>query len=224
MGFGDLSKETGVGALDDFLANKSYIEGFVPSQGDLVVFKALSGPPDWKFVHARRWYNQIASYSEEEQKHFVGVKKDLGEYGPIKDVPASASAGDDDDDDDVDLFGEDEEDDEEAERIKEERKRMYEAKKAKKPALIAKSNIILDVKPWDDETDMNELEKAVRSIEADGLRWGASKFVPVAYGIKKLVICCVVEDDKIGTEFLESSIEAFEDLVQSIDIAAFNKV
>ena len=41
------------------------------------------------------------------------------------------------------------------------------------PQLIAKSNIILDVKPWDDETDMAELEKCVRSIEMDGLLWGS---------------------------------------------------
>ena len=41
------------------------------------------------------------------------------------------------------------------------------------PVLIAKSNVILDVKPWDDETDMAELEKCVRSIEMDGLLWGA---------------------------------------------------
>ena len=43
--------------------------------------------------------------------------------------------------------------------------------------MIAKSNIILDVKPWDDETDMAEIEKNVRSIEADGLVWGACKFL-----------------------------------------------
>lgn len=44
------------------------------------------------------------------------------------------------------------------------------------PVLIAKSNIILDVKPWDDETDMKEMENAVRKIETDGLLWGACKF------------------------------------------------
>lgn len=44
------------------------------------------------------------------------------------------------------------------------------------PVLIAKSNIILDVKPWDDETDMEEMENAVRKIETDGLLWGACKF------------------------------------------------
>lgn len=61
------------------------------------------------------------------------------------------------------------------------------------PATIAKSNVILDVKPWDDETNMADLEAAVRTIEMDGLVWGVSKLVPLAYGIKKLQIVCVVE-------------------------------
>jgi len=47
--------------------------------------------------------------------------------------------------------------------------------KCLEPTLIAKSNIILDVKPWDDETDMKELEKAVRQVSTDGLLWGACK-------------------------------------------------
>ncbi len=51
-----------------------------------------------------------------------------------------------DDDDDIDLFGSDEED-EEAERIKAERVQEYAQRKAKKPVLIAKSSILLDVKP-----------------------------------------------------------------------------
>lgn len=64
------------------------------------------------------------------------------------------------------------------------------------PALVAKSNVILDVKPWDDETDMKALETAVRSVQMDGLMWGVSKLVPLAYGIHKLQIVCVVEDEK----------------------------
>ena len=87
------------------------------------------------------------------------------------------------------------------------------AKEAKKGVLIAKSNILLDVKPWDDETDMAALEAEVRKIETDGLLWGASKLVAVGYGIKKLQICCVVEDDKVGTDFLEEEITAIEDFV-----------
>ncbi|XP_027563238.1 elongation factor 1-delta-like [Neopelma chrysocephalum] len=77
---------------------------------------------------------------------------------------------------------------------------------------------------WDDETDMAKLEECVRSIHMDGLLWGASKLVPVGYGIKKLQIQCVVEDEKVGTDILEEEITKFEDYVQSVDIAAFNKI
>jgi len=139
-------------------------------------------------------------------------------------VNGTASVNDkEEEDDDFELFGDDEED-EEAERVKQERVKAYEDRKAKKPVLIAKSNIILDIKPWDDETNMGEMEKCVRSIEMDGLLWGSSKLVPLAYTIKKLQISCVVEDDKVSTEDLEEKITAFEDYVQSVDIAAFNKI
>jgi elongation factor 1-beta len=39
---------------------------------------------------------------------------------------------------------------------------------------------------------MAELEKAVRSIEQEGLVWGASTLVAIGYGIKKLQITLVV--------------------------------
>nr|XP_061798751.1 elongation factor 1-delta-like isoform X5 [Nerophis lumbriciformis] len=149
----------------------------------------------------------------------------LLKVAPVQAAPAKKVAvqEDDDDDDDIDLFGSDEED-EEAARLKQERVEAYAAKKAKKPALIAKSSILLDVKPWDDETDMSKLEECVRSVQVDGLLWGASKLVAVGYGIKKLQINCVVEDDKVGTDILEEEITKFEDLVQSVDVAAFNKI
>merc|ERR1712142_988710 len=138
--------DAGIKSLNDFLVDKSYIEGFVPSAADAVVFDAISAAPNAKYNHALRWYNHIKSYGSETAK-FAGAKKALTAYGP-------AASDDDDDDDDIDLFGSDDEVDEEAEKIKAERLAAYAAKKAKKPALIAKSSILLDVKPWDDETDM----------------------------------------------------------------------
>lgn len=39
---------------------------------------------------------------------------------------------------------------------------------------------------------MAELEKHVRSIQKEGLVWGASKLVAIGYGIKKLQITIVV--------------------------------
>lgn len=65
--------------------------------------------------------------------------------------------------------------DEAAEKIKQERIKAYSEKKSKKPALIPKSSIVLDVKPWDDETNMEDMEKAVRTITCEGLIWGQGK-------------------------------------------------
>ncbi|KAM3857173.1 elongation factor 1-beta isoform 1-T1 [Diretmus argenteus] len=233
MGFGDLKTPAGLKVLNEFLADKSYLEGFVPSQADVAVFDAISSPPSADLCHALRWFNHIKSY-QKDKASLPGVKKPLGQYGPagVADTTASSAPAakddddDDDDDDDIDLFGSDDEVTESAEaaRIKEERLAEYAARKAKKPTLIAKSSILLDVKPWDDETDMAKLEECVRSIQMDGLLWGQSKLVPVGYGIRKLQIGCVVEDDKVGTDILEEQITAFEDYVQSMDVAAFNKI
>ena len=84
--------------------------------------------------------------------------------------------------------------------------------------------MLLDVKPWDDETDMKKMEELVRKIEMDGLLWGASKLVPVGYGINKLQIMCVIEDEKVSIDLLSEQIQDNEDYVQSVDIAAFNKI
>merc|ERR1711993_78690 len=137
----------------------------------------------------------------------------------------AGGAAADDDDDDVDLFGsDDEEEDAEAAKVREERLAAYAAKKSKKPALIAKTSVLLDCKPWDDETDMDAMLKAVKTIEMDGLVWGASKLVPVGYGINKLSVMCVVEDEKVSIEELSEQICEFEDFVQSCDVAAMNKI
>ncbi len=39
---------------------------------------------------------------------------------------------------------------------------------------------------------MKALEESVRSVEMQGLVWGASKLVPIGYGIRKLQITLVV--------------------------------
>lgn len=71
---------------------------------------------------------------------------------------------------------------------------------------------------------MDELTKAVKSIEMDGLLWGGSQLVAIGYGIKKLQINCVVEDDKVLMEDLSDKILEFEDFVQSVDVAAMQKI
>uniref|UniRef100_A0A1I7UIQ9 DUF2431 domain-containing protein n=1 Tax=Caenorhabditis tropicalis TaxID=1561998 RepID=A0A1I7UIQ9_9PELO len=142
---------------------------------------------------------------------------------PAPAAPAKEEAAGDDD---FDLFGsEDEEEDAEKAKIVEERLAAYAEKKSKKAGPIAKSSVILDVKPWDDETDLVEMEKLVRSIEMDGLVWGGGKLLPIGYGINKLQIITVIEDLKVSVDdLIERIIEDFEDHVQSVDIVAFNKI
>ena len=67
---------------------------------------------------------------------------------------------------------------------------------------------------------MKELEKNMRSIEMDGLTWGASKLVPVGYGISKLQVNVVVEDEKVSVDDLQGKIEGDEDHVQSTDVVS----
>lgn len=195
---------------------------YTPSKSDIDTLNKLGKAPAANYPHALRWYNHIKSFSEAEIKSFGGGAC------PMQTAPTTCPAkpaAKDDDDDDVDLFGsDDEEESAEAARIREERLKAYSEKKSKKPELIAKSSILLDVKPWDDETDMKEMEKHVRTIEMDGLLWGASKLVPVGYGINKLQIMCVIEDAKVSVDLLTETIQEFEDFVQSVDIAAFNKI
>jgi len=169
---------------------------------------------------------KLSSRVEQLEKSTTPAAAPAAAPAPVKAAPPAKKEEkeEEEEDDDFDMFGSDEEEDEEAEKIKQERLAAYAAKKSKKPALIAKSSVLLDVKPWDDETDMKEMENLVRTIEMDGLLWGQAVLKPIGYGINKLVINCVVEDDKISIEELSEKIEAFEDHVQSVDVAAFNKI
>ncbi|EFA80441.1 elongation factor 1b [Heterostelium album PN500] len=210
----ELNTEAGLKALNEYLADKTFIVGFVPSSADVQALGLVgaTAPCATKYPHANRWFVTVKAYTAEE---FEKVAETV--------TIAAAAAAPAKDDDDVDLFGSDE-DDEEYEKQLEERRKAALASKKPKEKVIAKSSIMMDVKPWDDTTDMGELEKAVRSIAMDGLLWGASKLVPVGYGIKKLSINLVVVDDLVSLDDLTEQIEAFEDFVQSVDITAFNKI
>jgi hypothetical protein len=219
---GPVNSHQGLKALNEYLSNHSYIEGYTPSQSDVVLFDELKSFNDNQYPHVLRWFKHLSSFNQQEKTAFAGVKKSLDEFGVCENGTSSAGVSKADDDDDVDLFGSDE--DEEAEKAKAERVKAYQEKKSKKPGVIAKSSVLLDVKPWDDETDMKEMELEVRKIACDGLTWGASKLAPLAYGINKLQIICVVEDEKVSIDWLQEEIEKIESLVQSVDVAAFQKI
>ena len=97
--------------------------------------------------------------------------------------------------------------------------------------VIGMSKIVLDVKPWDDETDLEAMEAVVRKIahptNPKAVEWQAGELKEVGYGIKKLTIMVQVIDDEISVD--EDIIAVIcdgegADFVQSVDIVAFNKV
>lgn len=223
----NVSTKEGLQKVDELLSSQNFISGAETCKDDLAVYSALNEAPASELSHVSRWYKQVSELlGSRFPGEGVGVQIGSPPASESRDVPAEtpapAAADAEDDDDDLDLFGEETEEEKAASAARE------AAKKASgKKAVIGKSSVLLDVKPWDDETDMKKLEECVRGVKMDGLFWGASKLMPVGYGIKKLQIMMTIEDDKVSPDNLIEdylSVEPASDYIQSCDIAAFNKI
>merc|ERR1712142_347679 len=99
----DGNSASGLEALDRHLADKSYIEGYVPTQADVVVFKALSGPPN-ATVNALRWHRHISSFGAESAA-FPAAGVDTAKLVGGAAAAAKKVVEEDEDDDDFDMFG-----------------------------------------------------------------------------------------------------------------------
>ena len=89
-------------------------------------------------------------------------------------------------------------------------------KKTKKPAPVAKSLVVLEVKPWGPDVDLDTLgERIYTEIKQDGLFWKTEfKKEPVAFGVFKIVIGMTIEDDKVSVDdLIEKITEQFEEEV-----------
>ncbi|XP_074321219.1 elongation factor 1-beta 2-like [Silene latifolia] len=222
--FKDLHTESGLKSLEDHLSAKSYISGDAITKDDIKVYGAVVEKPSDAYPNASKWY---ASVSEQLAASFPGQA--VGVRFSSQQVSASAApvekkkeAVAEEDDDDLDLFGDETEEDKAAAEAREAAKKASAKKKES-----GKSSILLDVKPWDDETDMQKLEETVRSIKMEGLNWGASKLVAVGYGIKKLQIMMTIVDDLVSVDHLIEeylTVEPASEYIQSCDIVAFNKI
>jgi len=110
-----------------------------------------------------------------------------------------------------------------------EQKRIKDLEKEKegkkKETVIAKSLVVFDVKGWDEEQDLNEIAKKIfDDVQMDGLVWKTEYSTPiVCFTIKKLVIAAVIEDEKVSADDIVEKITEWEDIVQSVEIASFNK-
>ncbi|KAL9248306.1 hypothetical protein vseg_021644 [Gypsophila vaccaria] len=222
--FKDLHDESGLKSLEEHLSSNSYISGDALTKDDIKVYGAVVEKPTDAYPNASKWYESV---SEKLAASFpgqaVGVRfsnqQVSASAAPVEEKKEEVAA---DDDDDLDLFGDETEEDKKAAEAREAAKKSSTKKKES-----GKSSILLDVKPWDDETDMKKLEETVRSIHMEGLTWGASKLVAVGFGIKKLQIMMTIVDDLVSVDDLIEdylTVEPANEYIQSCDIVAFNKI
>ncbi|XP_033145558.1 uncharacterized protein LOC103865769 isoform X3 [Brassica rapa] len=206
--FPNLNSDAGLKKLDEHLLTRYYITSHKASKDDITIYAALSKSPPSKYVNASRWYDHIetllsiSGISSEGSGVTIDGSASITEEADGNSKDGVVVIDDDDNDQDVDLIGEE----------AEERPASLIASTKKK---ISWESIVIVVMPEDDETDMNKLEEQVRSIQMEGLVWGASKVVSVGYGVKLLRI--------IGTVPLDEEIYVFDGIVET-HIMSFGRV
>ena len=90
---------------------------------------------------------------------------------------------------------------------------------------VEKSLVVLQVKPWEADTDLEMVWREIIKFEKEGLTWGEKfQLEPIAYGIKMLVMTCSIVDSLILMDDVTEAIEALEDYVQSVTVASMNKI
>ncbi|ETV69264.1 hypothetical protein H257_14900 [Aphanomyces astaci] len=234
MSFTDVASEVGLKKLNGFLTAKSYIEGYQFSAADSTLFSKFTTVPDAaKVPNVYRWYVHTASKlglrvaltARNQVAQPSSPKAAAKPSTPKASTPKAAKPADDDDDD---LFGDDDDDEEAEAAAKEAAKKRADAAKAgkkEKAKPVERSQVVIEVKPWEAETDLLDLAAKIKALEINGLTWGEGhKLVPVAYGIKKLLVQCIIVDDLVLLDDITDAIESFEDFVQSVDVASMNKV
>jgi len=268
LNFDKLSSKAGLTQLNTYLASRVYVFGLEPTAQDATLFGLIGSAPDAAaYPNVARYYAHIESFGADKSK-FVAL-----EGLTVSDTPVAPAAGGkkDDDSEDEGLGGlldsdDDSDDDEDPAAVAAAMKAKAEAaakakKKGKKRRAPERSEIILDVKPFDDQTDLEALAAKIKALtlvtlkdeeypgpnedgetwadlekqaqEVDeritletGHHWGQNhQLEEIGYGIKKLRVQCIVQNELVGSDLLIELIMAkFADDVQSVDVAAFQKV
>ena len=228
-------EESCLAELEKSLANNLFIKGAHPSHEDATNFakfvEAKYVPDQDKYPSVWAWYSLMVLFEDEVIKSWKpaekpqekkgGKGKDQGKKGKKEKEGEKKDEGKKEEDD-LDLFGEENEDDIKA---KEEMKKKNKDKKKDKKKPVDKSHVILEIKGWEEGQDLEALaKKIISTIKKDGLQWNTGyKLEEVAFGIKKLVIAFLAEDDKCSVQEIQDELESWKDDIQSVDIVSFNK-
>jgi len=250
--FKSLDSADGLKQMEAFLVGRTFVFGLCPSTADSDLLALVKKCPDANTYPAcARWFNYISGFDAKASAKFakctvlsVGVVSAATVATPPT-PPAAAKEAAAEEDDDDDMFGSDEEEEDEEEVAAAAAKAAAKAaKKKRKPVL--RSQIIFNVKPADIEVDLEELAEQIKNLSIGGVEpfqgrideindervrvnnsceWGEGHEVkPIAFGICKLQVSCVVNDDVVGVDDVKDLLEEkFGSQIQSIDVAAMNK-
>ena len=220
---------TDVASVEKTLANQQWVGGQTPTVADKEAYEALKGADISAETHpnAFAWFCLVSKFTDAVRATWpaggAAAKGGKGGKGGKKEEKKAEKK---DDDDEMDLFGDDDEEDAEAAKKAAAAAKEAAQKKKKKKEVIAMSLVMLEVKPLDDTVNLDDLaQKLFAEITQEGLFWKTEyKKEPVAFGIFKLIVGFSCEDEKVSVDAIVERIEELEDFVQSVEIAAFNKI
>ena len=230
-------EESVLADLEKKLANSLFVNGPQPSQEDGEAFEkfvtAKFVPDQDKNPSVWAWYSLMVLFEDEVIKSWKpsgkheqqkkGGKQEKGGKGKKDKKEKEEKKEEKGGDDDLDLFGDDNEEDKKA--LEEMKKKNKEKKKKEKKKEVDKSHVILEVKGWEAEQDLESLaKKIINTIKKDGLSWNTGyKLEEVAFGVKKLVIAFLAEDEKCSVQEIVDELESWQDEIQSVEVVSFNK-
>ncbi|ANQ07364.1 Translation elongation factor [Plasmodium coatneyi] len=203
-GEGDYAK------LNAFFAEHSYYQNHMLSAQDLKIYNQIKSVicKD-KHPHLYRWYKHISSLESYVTDQFKDpsekAKKAGGSNAPEKkNIPEN-----DDVDNDIDLFGDSNNDDQSILLEKKKQKEEELKKKKQKEKEKNRSILIIEIKPKSIDTDIGKIPKLVKQkIVDENIKWGEEvKKLPVAFGLYKLHMSCIIYDDFVNTNDLMEKIE-----------------
>ncbi|SBS83720.1 elongation factor 1-beta, putative [Plasmodium malariae] len=204
--------ESDYSKLNTFFANNSYYQNYALSAMDIKIYNQIKSVINKDtYPHLYRWYKHIDSlpsyvidqYTENNNK---GKKVNAAD----KKANGKKGAADDDDvDNDIDLFGSDNDDDKNILLNKKKEKEEELKKKKQKEKEKNRSILIIEIKPKSIDTDISKIPKLVKQkIVDENIKWGEEvKKLPVAFGLYKLHMSCIIYDDFVNTNELIDKIE-----------------
>ena len=211
--------------LENKLKNQQWVGGQAPTSEDKDAFNAVKNEDISPATHPNlfAWFCLVSKFSDAIRNSWTGGAAAGGKGGKAKGGKKDTKK---DEVDEMDLFGDDDEEDAEAAKKAAAAAKEKAKDGKKKKVVVAMSLVMLEVKPLDDTTNLDDLaQKIFTEITQDGLFWKTEyKKEPVAFGIFKLIIGFSLEDEKVSVDGVVERIEGIEDMVQSVEIAAFNKI